>query len=90
MSKAVLLKTNGVIERVKPKNGSDFQLEELRGFVGGNIEIVRTKDDRCLVVNDEGLIKGLPFNALATDFYLYGDQSDVVGNVLMCDRELIK
>lgn len=90
MSKPILIKTSGVIKNVKPKNGVDFQLKELQGFVGGNIEIVKTKDGRALIANENGLNLNLPFNALATDFYLYGDQSNIVGNVLICNQELIK
>ena len=35
---ATLIKADGTIEEIKPKNGTDFQLEELQKYVDGNIE----------------------------------------------------
>ena len=33
--------TDGAKKNVEPSNGTDFSLEELRGFVGGHIELVK-------------------------------------------------
>ena len=90
MSKAIHIKTSGEIIQVEPKNGTDFQLDELQAFVGGHIEMAQTKDGRYLIANEEGLRKKLPFNALATDYYIYGNQSEIVGDVLICDPEQVK
>lgn len=38
---STLLKVNGERVDVAPKNGKDYKLEELQGFVGGYIEIIR-------------------------------------------------
>ena len=90
MRKAILIRANGEIEEVEPKNGTDFKLEELNKFVGGPIELARTKDGRHLVVNEQGLPTGLPHNQLATLLYVNGRYSHIVGDVLVCDNELIK
>lgn len=44
-------------------------LEEAQQIVGGFVEIVRspTKPDWQILVNEEGLIEGLPFNEEATE-----------------------
>ena len=34
---AKIYRTNGDVENVEPKNGTDFQLEELSAIVGGYI-----------------------------------------------------
>ena len=43
-------------------------LEEAQGLVGGLVEMVRspTHQDWQLIVNEEGLLDGLPFNEEAT------------------------
>ena len=42
-------------------------LEQLQAAVGGYIEVVRcTRLQAYLVVNEEGLLKGLPYNPLAS------------------------
>jgi len=59
--------TGEVVHGVQPANVTDFQLQELRGFVGGTIEIVRAKaPGMILVINDEGKLLGLPRNEKAT------------------------
>ena len=37
--------TDNAVQVVPPKNGEDYSLEELQGFVGGYIEIVRLAED---------------------------------------------
>lgn len=75
---------------VYPKNGSDFSLEELRHFVGGPIELV-TLGDCYMVVNEEGKLRGLPFNPSASRLYslFYDDIDCIVGDALLCKIELI-
>lgn len=88
---ALLIKATGDVQVVDPENGTDFTLEELQGFVGGNIEIVRVPDDsdRIIILNEEGKLDGLPINMKATD--LYQNPYDViVGDVLVCRTALVK
>lgn len=94
---AYLIKTDGSIEAVEPRNGKDFQLDEMQAMVDGYIDIVRLYYDKkmfkelnlseCIaVVNDEGLINGMEFNptaSLITCIKLYGP-------VLICKSNQVK
>jgi hypothetical protein len=79
------------VQDVEPKNGRDFSLDELQGYVDGLIEIVSLYDGRLMVVNDEGLINGLPINPLATAIFQNATGTDdyILGNVLICDDNQI-
>lgn len=48
---AYLIKTDGTIEAVEPRNGKDFQLDEMQAMMGGYIDIVnqlyRQEYPRC-------------------------------------------
>lgn len=80
----VLIKTNGVLEPLIPKNGTDFSLEELQEAVGGYIELVTVEVDReiyYLVVNENGCAESLDLNPIASRFYRGGI---IVGNALVC------
>lgn len=48
---------------------TDDDLTTLQQFVDGYIEIVRIAPDAVMIVNDEGLIGGLPINTLASPLY---------------------
>ena len=86
---ATLVKTNGEEITVLPKNKTDFKLDELQNYVGGIIEIVRTKDNKMMVINEEGKINELPMNEKATDLYIHSDFDFIVGDVLICDENEI-
>lgn len=51
---ATLIKTDGTKTEVHPKNGVDFQIEELQGYVDGYIDIVNLRNGEILVINDDG------------------------------------
>ena len=72
------IKTDGTIEEVAIDK--DNSLKQMRDAVGGYIELVRLTDDDVMIVNEEGLIFGLPVNEHASK--LAGQT--IVGNVLMC------
>lgn len=81
------------MEIVEPENGKDFSLKELQGFVGGHIEIVPLTKDRLMVVNEEGKLKGLPLNLVATEIYnneSFCATDTIVGNALVCKRSEVK
>lgn len=92
---ATIIKTDGTCIGVQPKNGTDFQLEELQAFVGGYIEIVHSVyDQTIMVINEEGKINGLPENETATGearrkgmIHWY---DHIVGDVLYCKSKEIK
>lgn len=95
MIMAYIIRTNGEVETVYPENGTDFSLEEMKKVVGGWIETVRLKKKKFMVVNEEGKLMGLDYNASATSLFqsesLYPAGSDyIVGDVLVCDYNQIK
>ena len=63
---ATILYPSGHQEERQPNNGHTFRLEELQAIVGGNIEIIPTKDGRIMVLNEEGKLLDLPRNEQAT------------------------
>jgi hypothetical protein len=88
---AKLIKPNGEVIPVEPENGTDFSLEEMNEYVGGYIEIVHppSQQGAIMVINEEGKLKGLPFNLLATmTAHLSGDH--IVGNALLCHPSQVK
>ena len=81
------------VEQVEPQNGTDFSLKELRGFIGGHIEIVPLTKNRLMIVDEEGKLKGLPLNPMATK--IYDEESFcvadiIVGNALICKRSEVR
>lgn len=75
-----ILITQNEVKLIKPKDRY-FTLKELQEAVEGNIEIApRVLDDYVIVVNEEGLLKGLPYNELAYKLF----RVELVGNVLIC------
>ena len=88
---ALFLKASGGIEKIKPKNGKDFSLIELQKYVGGSIEMLRTNDNRWLIVNEEGRLHGLPRNKAATKLYQFNYiNGDIVGNAVVCPVSMVK
>ena len=79
-------------EDYTPKNGTTFELEEMQKIVGGYIEIIRLNDGRLIIVNEEGLLQGLPVNIEATNI-LRRDHSTtqyIVGNAIVCDADMVE
>lgn len=90
---AKLYKTSGETLDVEPRNGTDFQYDELNSFVGGLIEIIWLNNEDLMVVNEEGKLKDLPFNEKATELYgsIFGESTDfIVGDALICKSNQIK
>ena len=87
---AILIKASGRKKSVYPDNQTNFTLEELRKYVGGSIQMVQTKDDRIIVMNEEGKIKKLLPNKRATKLYEYGEYDYIVGDVLVVQKNQIK
>lgn len=81
----------GQVNEVLPKNGKDFELSELQGFVEGYIEIVDLGNGRVMVANENGYSEHKLFNAKATEIIRKaGRNEDIVGSVLVCNSDLIK
>jgi hypothetical protein len=84
---ATLFKTDGTQTEVSPKNGRKFTLEELQGYVEGFIEVVRTHDGRLMVIDEEGKLKGKPYNRGATHLYECGSRDPIVGDAIIGTRK---
>ena len=90
MRSAKLIQPDGTVAPITPKNGTDFQLDELQEIVGGDIQIVRPPGmpGVIMVINEEGKLKDLATNPIASKFWHAGDP--IVGNAVLCHRSLIK
>ena len=80
---AQIIYPDGTRRDVLPK-GKTYSLEELQHIVGGYIEIAPTTDGGLLVMDEEGRLKGKPFNGTATKLYLHNNngRNFIVGTVL--------
>jgi hypothetical protein len=87
---AKLYAVDGSITEVTPKNGKDFKLEEMQEFVGGYIQVVPLAKGRCIVVDEEGRLKGYQHNAKASQVTYGLVIGDIVGNMLLLERGEIK
>lgn len=85
-----LIRWNGDTSDVQPLNGTDYQLDELKKFVDGYIEIVNLNERFIMVVNEEGM-RDKPVNKLATLLAIsYGYFATIYGDVLLCKQEEVK
>lgn len=89
---AQIIRAKGMWEEVQPKNGTDFQLDELQTIVGGYIEIKPVNEREIICMDEEGNVKGKDINILATAMFqaYYNTKDFVVGDVLLCYKEEIK
>ena len=87
---ATLIPPTGKETEVHPANGESFTLEEMQGFVGGYVQVITLPDGRCLLMDEEGKMKGQSYNMSAT---LYGRKAgmmpsdEVVGTALLCTQQ---
>ena len=89
---ATIIKTDGYVINIEPKDGKEFSLEEMQTIVSGYIEIVDLPDGNYMVVNEDGKLKGLAINHVATQIYtnaLPGVYDVIVGDVLVCNKHQI-
>lgn len=73
--KAILIPVEGKAKIIEIEN----ELKALQRAVGGRIETATIASDCCLVVDEEGLLKGKPINHLASRL-----GRPLVGDVLVC------
>lgn len=76
MLKGILIKTTGDMEVVEYEN----ELKTLQEYVDGYIDYVNIFDNVDMIINDEGKIKGLEPNYIATQLFRY---DIIVGDVLV-------
>ena len=96
---AKLYKVDGIIKNIKPALGKTFNLKELQEYVGGIIDIQPLpKLKKVLVLNDEGKLIGFSKNEIVTEIWKkeypiaeFPNNNDelIVGDVIICDEELI-
>lgn len=84
---ATLYKANGGKVEVEPKNGRDFSLKELRGFVHGDIELLGLRDGKWMCVNETGKLDNLEPNIEATRIF---GHDIIAGDALVCERDQIR
>ena len=88
------------IIRVSPNNGTDFTMEELQHIVGGTFDIQKLPGTgEIMVLNDNGVLDGLPVNIAATAIwrkaypiaeYPINNGQLVVGTVIVCDADMVR
>ncbi len=89
--KSTIIKTDGTRIETMPRNKRDFQCDELQEIVEGYFEILPLSRSQIMVVNEEGKIHGKPYNHLATlCAYMAGIKDVIVGNVLVCDIDMVR
>lgn len=85
---AQVVTPDGEVTQVSPSNGKKFTLEELQGYVGGYIELIRLPNGRDMYVNEEGKLTGLALNPTATAVSGLWPHDVIIGPALvMGDRE---
>lgn len=70
--KAELIRPEGEIQLIAPKNNGWFTIRELQELIGGYIEIVTIATGKAMVIDEDGTFKGLPSNPRATELYRLG------------------
>jgi hypothetical protein len=64
---AIYYKTSREVLTIRPANGKVFSMEELKGYVGGGVEILTMPDGRKIAVNEMGKFSGLEANTRASE-----------------------
>lgn len=93
--KAKLFKVDGTVVDVQPKNGTDFQLQEMYDLIGTDIiEIVHLYNGMLMVIDEEGKLRNDPqVNPIATHLWMKDKPHSwdyIVGNALVCDPKMVK
>lgn len=73
-------------------NNYKLQMEEMQEIVGGYFEYVSLSDGRLIIVNEKGLLQGLPVNIEATNILRrdHATTQYIVGNAIICDSDMIE
>ena len=88
---AKIIYTDKEAEDYTPKNGKTFELDELQGIVDGNFEIVRLKDGRIIVIDEDGKLKDKAVNIPATNIMRRDHYTTdyIVGTAIVCDDDMV-
>ena len=75
------------IVEVKPKNGTNFENEEIYNLLGcSHYQMIRTRSGLPMLCNEDAKIDKLPINYAGTEEYKYGEYDVVCGDVLICEH----
>ena len=83
---AFIINASGNETEVIPKNGTNFELDELQEAIGGYIELVSLTGGKLLIVDEEGLLKSLPINTKASMLA----RKPIVGTAIVCKDNQLK
>lgn len=89
---AILIPPDAEPREVLPAAGGPaFALSELQGMVNGYLEALRLSDNQWLVINEEGKLRGLPFNSIATGLAVahrrIATDDYIVGPAIVCTTD---
>ena len=89
---AKIIYTDKGAEDYTPKNGTTFELEEMQKIVGGYIEIVRLRDGRMIIVDEDGKSKDKAVNIPATNILRrdHFTTDYIVGTAIVCDADMLE
>lgn len=80
---ATLMRVDRTVETFVPSKGGRFTLEEVQKLVGGYVARVQLPDlGAVLLVDEDGIPKGLPLNPNASDVA----GREIYGNALLVPR----
>ena len=86
MAKVILV--DGQVTDVTPANGSNFTAEEIHNLLHGYFEMVPLKNNMMLLCDEEGKLKQLDYNTVATNiaktFCLYKFDDYIAGPAMLC------
>ena len=88
---STLIKLDGTKEKVEPKNGKTFSLEELQGFVNGYIQILPINsgeyENMLMIIDEEAKLKvGAEINFEASQIV----NVPIAGTVLIIEKSQIE
>lgn len=93
---ALIITPNYEVLPIEPENGK-FTLEQLQSIVEGYIEVVHIGKEELMIVNEEGLLRNMEVNDVASTylnmrkFYLGENPvtTPIVGVALFCESSEI-
>ena len=95
-STGILIRADGTVTEISPKNGTDFKFEgELYDAINCEmIEIVRCDKDHIFICDEEGFYRnGATINRVASRLYqqMHDDcEIGLVGDVVLCLDNMVK
>lgn len=94
---AQVIKVDGTIIEVVPENGKTFEIDEIKRHLGmGKDDLIQIVDmgDTLMVIDEEGKLKDLPFNPMATEIaHMYRaifSADYISGDALICNSNEIE